>query len=359
MTVGTVGAAGTLDTHAASVRAPRRRRGAAAHASVLLAAGWAASAVLAACGSQATGGAAGARGGHVQRASLVLDFTPNAIHSGIYLALARGYLRREGVSLQVIVPGASTDAISLLTAGRVDFAILDIHDLALADAHGRRLVGIMAIVERPLASVIAGPGVDSPKQLAGKLVGVTGDPSDFAVLRSVVAGAGGDPSRVRTVTIGYDAVPDLLAGRVAAATAFWNDEGVQLQHARHGFHVFRVEQYGAPPYPELIVAATAAELRRAPSLARGLVRGLVHGYDAVLADPRAGAAALESAVSGLSATAVTEQLAAELTAFRPVAGGVGALDPATLDAWARWEVRFGIVRRRPDVAAMFDSRLVP
>jgi len=48
------------------------------------------------------------------------------------------------------------------------------------------------------------------------------------VLRSTVQGVGGDPARVRTVTIGFNAVSSLLAGRVAAATAFWNIEGVAL-----------------------------------------------------------------------------------------------------------------------------------
>jgi NitT/TauT family transport system substrate-binding protein/putative hydroxymethylpyrimidine transport system substrate-binding protein len=290
----------------------------------------------------------------------VLDFTPNAIHAGIYEALARGYLRREGVDLHVLVPGQSTDAISLLAAGKVDFAILDIHDLAIAAERGRHLVGIMAIVERPLASVIARPAFRSPRDLEGQTVGVTGDPSDLAVLHSIVAGAGGDPAKVRTITIGYDAVPDLLAGRVAAATAFWNDEGIQLRHDAHGFHVFRVEDYGAPPYPELIVTATAGLLKRDPSLARGLVSGLVRGYRAVLADPASGERALESRVSGLSHSAVSSQLAAELPAFRPAAGGgPGALDAATLNAWATWEHKFGIVKRRPDVAAMFDRSFLP
>jgi hypothetical protein len=47
-------------------------------------------------------------------------------------------------------------------------------------------------------------------------------------------------------------------GRVAGATAFWNDEGLTLRRRSPGFHVFRVDQYGAPSYPELIVCATGA-----------------------------------------------------------------------------------------------------
>jgi len=284
----------------------------------------------------------------------VLDFTPNAIHTGIYAAIARGYDRRAGVRLHVIVPGASTDAVKLLLAGRADFAILDIHDLAIARQDGEPIVGIMALVQRPLASVIAAPRFATPRALEGHTVGVTGDPSDLAVLRSEVLGAGGRPRRVHTITIGFNAVADLLGGRVAAATAFWNDEGVTLEHARPGFHVFRVESYGAPPYPELVVCATARELHRAPGIARSVVQALVSGYRSVLRDPQAGERALESQVSGLSRVLVDEQLRAELPAFRPV----GVLDPETLRAWARWEARFGIVRRPPDVAAMFDSRFL-
>ena len=295
-----------------------------------------------------------------QPASLVLDFTPNAIHSGIYMTLARHYDTANGIKLHVIIPGESTDAIDLLAEGKVNFAILDIHDLAIADAQGRNLVGIMAIVERPLAAVIAQKRFPEPRELDGQQVGVTGDPSDLAVLRSILTGSGGNPSKVKTITIGYNAVPDLVDGRVAAATAFWNDEGVQLSHHRPGFHVFRVEDYGAPPYPELIVTATKGELRRDPSLARRLVHALVEGYDAVLKHPKAGEQALESQVTGLSASAVSEQLHAELPAFLPSGGGgYGALEPSILNAWATWEAKFGIVKHRPDVATMFDSAFLP
>ena len=296
-----------------------------------------------------------------QSASLMLDFTPNAIHSGIYLAVKRGYTTQNGVNLQIEVPGESTDAPSLLAAGKVDFAVLDIHDLAIADAKGADLVGLMALVERPLAAVIAQKRISSPRDLQGQTVGVTGDPSDLAVLRSEVAGSGGAPSKVKTVTIGYNAVPDLVSGRVAAATSFWNDEGVQLKHDKPGgFNIFRVEDFGAPPYPELIVCTTHKFLDTHGGLARGLVHALVHGYESVLKDPAAGASALDSSVNGLSPGSVTQQLHAELPAFVPVGGGApGTLSPSVLKKWAVWEKRFGIVKRTPDLTTMFDSAYLP
>jgi putative hydroxymethylpyrimidine transport system substrate-binding protein len=290
-------------------------------------------------------------------AALILDFTPNAVHTGIYAALAHHYDRGDGVRLHVVAPTASTDSIKLLETGKVDFAILDIHDLAIARERGQDIVGIMAIVERPLAAVIAAPDVSSPRALEGKTVGITGVPSDTAVLKSAVAGSGGDPAKVKTITIGFNAVADLLAGRVAGATAFWNDEGVTIKSKRAGraqFHVFRVDDYGAPSYPELVLCATASTLRRDPSLAHGAVDALVRGYDYTLAHPQQAAQDLEREVQGLDPKLVTAQLTALLPAFRAPDLHVGELDTAGLQRWAAWEKRFGIVSRAPNVAATFD-----
>ena len=71
-----------------------------------------------------------------QEASLLLDFTPNGVHAGIYLATARGYDDAEGVQLEVRAPSASTDALRLLQGGRADMAILDIHDLGARAREG-------------------------------------------------------------------------------------------------------------------------------------------------------------------------------------------------------------------------------
>src|SRR4051812_13685498 len=135
--------------------------------------------------------------------TLVLDFTPNAAHAGIYAAVAGHYDRNHGVKLTIRQPTASSDSLKLLSIGRADLAVADIHDLGLARERGEDLVGVGALVQRPLASVIAGPDVTRPRQLEGKRVGVTGVPSDNAVLRAVVQGDGGDPGRVRTITIGF------------------------------------------------------------------------------------------------------------------------------------------------------------
>jgi putative hydroxymethylpyrimidine transport system substrate-binding protein len=308
--------------------------------------------IVAGCG---TGDSSAPQG---QDVTLVLDFTPNAIHAGIYSAIARTFDQGEGINLHVVAPSATTDSIKLLETGRADFAILDIHDLAIARERHEDIVGIMAIVERPLAAVIAAPDIHSPRQLVGKTVGVTGVPSDTAVLDSIVAGSGGNPAKVKTVTIGFNAVAALLAHRVAAATAFWNDEGVTLSLRDPGFHIFRVDSYGAPSYPELVLCATRSSLDQNPGLAHAIVRTLVRGYGVTLTDPEGSAADLESLVPGLDPKLVAQQLAAEQSALLAPDGAFGELTLSSLQAWAKWEARFHIVSRPPNVFQMFDPRFV-
>ena len=60
---------------------------------------------------------------------------------------------------------------------------------------------------------------------------------------------------------------------------------------------------------------------------------------------------------GFEAT-LTAQLDAVEEAFTAGAGGFGRLRRDVLDAWADWDVEFGILQERPDVERAFDFSLV-
>ena len=303
--------------------------------------------------------ACGAAGSSQPTAKLMLDFTPNAVHAGIYSALRRGYDRHEGIHLEVLQPSASTDSARLLLAGKITLAILDIHDLAIDDAHGEGIVGVLALLARPLAAVIAQPPIDSPRALEGKTVGVTGDPSDEAVLDSVLAGSGANPQTVHRVNIGFEAVPSMLANRVSAVTAFWDVEGVALSHARAGTREFRVDEYGAPAYPELVVCVTRSELAHDRGLIVKALTAIARGYQVTIADPAASVSDMIAEVPGLERSALSEQLAVLHGAFVRPGGRYGELNVPLLHEWATWEARFGIVPSPPDVDSVFEPGIVP
>ncbi len=298
-------------------------------------------AVLASLGLAACGGGGGEPGAP-RGATLVLDFQPNAVHAGIYAALGEGYYRDAGVDLRVEQPSASTDAPKLLEAGRTQFAILDIHDLAIAYERRLDVEGVSPIVERPLAAVIARRSIRRPRDLEGRTVGVTGLPSDNAVLDSVLRSDGADPSSVQRVTIGFQAVAALAAGRVDAVTAFWNAEGVALEQRGIPTRVFRVDDYGAPRYPELWLCTSSGLAKRQPELVRAVRKATDRGYRFELAHPGKALDDLLAGANGLDRAAQQAQLHA-LLAADAVEPGSGLLVPDKAIRWLRWEIDHGIL----------------
>ena len=118
-------------------------------------------------------------------------------------------------------------------------------------------------------------------------MGVAGLPSDDAVLRAVVEDDGGDFDAVDRVTIGFGAVANLLAGKVDAATAFWNAEGVVLRERGLETREFRVDDFGAPRYPEVVLVVRRDTLEERRDDIAAAVKAIADGTEAALADPEA------------------------------------------------------------------------
>jgi len=236
----------------------------------------------------------------------------------------------------------------LLASGRADMAVADIHDLGLARERGDDLVGVGVLVQRPLAAVIARPPVRRPRDLEGRRVGVAGLPSDEAVLRAVVEADGARAGRVRMTTIGFSAVPALVSGRVAAVTAFWNAEGVALRQRGVATREFRVGEDAATRYPELVLVVRREALDRDLQRVRAAVAAVRAGTDAALQDPRSALAAIARA-SGSDPGLVRAQFEVVRRALSPPV----RLDRRSLEAWADFAERFGILGSRPEIERAF------
>jgi putative hydroxymethylpyrimidine transport system substrate-binding protein len=314
-------------------------------------------AALAALLAAGCGGSSSASGGSPQPPKLVvaLDFTPNAVHAPIYEAIAHGRDRAHGVRLDVKVPGAGPDSVKLVASGKVDLGVLDIQDLALARERGIDLVGIGALVGRPLAALVAEPDIHRPRDLDGHSVGVSGLPSDPAFLKAVLGHDGGNYGSVKQVTIGFNAVGALLAHKVSAVPAFWNAEGVALRQRGLDVNEFRIEDYGAPRYPEVILMTSRKTLEQHRDRLAAALAAIDDGRKLTIAHPDDAAKVIAHVAQARDDGLVRAQVDAVHTAFAP---GL-RLDKPTLERWADFDTRVGIVDRRPDVDSSFDFSLRP
>jgi ABC-type nitrate/sulfonate/bicarbonate transport system substrate-binding protein len=285
------------------------------------------------------------------KATLVLDFVPNAVHAGIYRALAAGYYRDANIDLKVIQPTSTSDTLRLIDAGKADFGIADAIDVATQIDKNRPAKAFLALVQRPLGGLITLKkfGIDNPAQFKDKTIGVTGVPSDEAILQTVLAHGGLTTKDVKTVTIGFNGVQNLESGKVQGFIGFYPADGVQVQVDGFPVKSFPFDENGGPRYPGLVVFSTENRMADAAPLMRAFTAATVKGYDDTLTDPQRSLNDLLAANKTLKRKLTAAQLDVYETLFKAGAPRYGELNIKQVDDMLRFAKEQGIVKT--DIAA--------
>lgn len=252
------------------------------------------------------------------KATLVLDYLPNGVHSGIYRALAAGYYEDEGIELKVITPTSTADTLRLIEAGKADFGLADGIDIATQIDSGLGAKGIMALTQRPSGGLItlADENIETPADLDGKTVGVTGVPSDDAVFETIVDDAGGDPASADVVTIGFNGIQALRAGKISAFTGYVPADATAIDEAGQKTRSFLFDEFGGPSYPGLVAFSTESHIAEDPELMAGFVKATTEGYRDALKDPDQAVSDLVEAGNGIE----PKLALATFEAYRPFIG---------------------------------------
>jgi putative hydroxymethylpyrimidine transport system substrate-binding protein len=314
---------------------------------------------LAACGSKSDDSS---RAPRAQRLSLLLDFQPNPDHVGIYAAQARGDFKRAGLDVSIRTPGDAATPLTLLQTGKTDLAISYEPELLLARDKGARLVAIAALAQSPLTSVmsVAGAHVSSVRDLDGKTVGTAGIAYQSAYLKTILANASVDASKVKEVNVGFDLVRAMISKKVDATLgAYWNVEGVQLAQQHKAPKIIRVEQAGVPTYNELVIVARETWLQKHGALVRRFIQALQAGTRAVEADPASGVDALVAATPGLDRKFAEASVKATLPVLVPASDSkpFGWMEPTEWQSFSQWMLQNKLVSRLPTDAALTNEFL--
>jgi putative hydroxymethylpyrimidine transport system substrate-binding protein len=145
---------------------------------------------LAACGSKSED-----TKGEPEKLTLDLDFYPNPDHAGIYMAEKEGFFEEAGLEVAIDSPSDPSAPLKEVAAGRADLAITYEPELMLAHEKGLDVVGVAALVNRPLTSLmwLKGAGgkeaIASVPDLKGKTVSYAGISYQEAFLRTILARA--------------------------------------------------------------------------------------------------------------------------------------------------------------------------
>jgi len=178
--------------------------------------------VLAGCGNNAEeqGGGAG-----LERTSVILDWTPNTNHTGLYVALEKGYYKNEGLDVEIVQPSEGTTS-TLIAAGKGDFGVSYQEDVtyALTSKDPLPIKAVATIIQHNTSGFAApkSKNIQGPKDFEGKVYGGWGSPSEEAILQAVMEKSGADYSKLTQVDIGND---DFFAATTKNVDFAWIFEG--------------------------------------------------------------------------------------------------------------------------------------
>jgi len=327
-----------------------------------LAALLACAAALAGCGAQQN--VLSAPG--VKPFTVMLDWFPNADHAALYAAISHGNFRAVGLDVKPVVPSETAEPLKLLAAGKVDMAISYEPELLLARDQGLKLVSIAALVQRPLTSIIALPSqhISSVAGLAGKTVGTAGIPYQAAMLHTALLAAGVSPGKVREVNVGFNLVPAMLSGKVAATLGgYWNYEAIQLALAHRKPLVIPVDRAGVPTYDELVLVVREREARGDGVDLRAFLQALTQGEREVAGDPAAAVAPVLAANPTLEPKLQLESIRRTLPAAQPSGSGepYGWQAPSQWATFATWMYSHGLLAHSPNDTGLppFTNEFLP
>ncbi len=286
--------------------------------------------------------------------TLALDWYPNANHAGIFLAQARDLFAPAGLAPEIYTPADPATVLQTVGAGRDDFGISYQTEVLLARAQGVPVVSVAAVVQVPLLVMmtLTERGITRPSDLRGKSIGSSGLASDEAFLSTILAADGVSLDEVEIVNVGYDLLPAIASGRVDAVTGvYWNHETLIADREGYDVSLLRFEDWGVPPFYELVLVASEETVAQRPEVVAALVAAMGAGYVAAAADPAAALAALAAASPDLDVEIETEAVPLSASTWLDVNGRFGVQTAERWDAFGGWLADNGLIPADLDIAA--------
>ena len=219
--------------------------------------------------------------------TVILDYIPNTNHTGMYVALDKGYYAEAGLNVKIIEPteGATN---TLVAVGKGDFGIAYQEDVTLARAMDEPLPirAIAALIQHNTSGFVswAGKNITSVKDFEGKTYAGWGGPGEEAVLKAVMEAEGLDFSTLNMVI--SDGSFTALEKDVDLMWFFeaWDMVTCQM----NGFELNYIPVRDLDPrldYYTPVIITNEAMIAEHPDTVRAFLEATRRGYMDAIADP--------------------------------------------------------------------------
>lgn len=318
--------------------------------------------------SCSSGGGPGDEGGDAaggtREVTLMLNWTPNAQHAGIYAADALGYYEDAGIDLTIVEP-ADTGVEPVVAQGDAEFGLAQAESLLPARAAGVPVVSIATLLPHNDSSLMAlsDAGIARPRDLAGATYGGYGGALETELVRRLVDCDGGDPDEVEFVEVGnVDYLTGMQRDRFDFAWVFngWDAlaaeevQGVDVVTIPFIDHLDCIPDWYTP-----LALTSESMIREDPELVGQFLTATARGYQVAVDDPQQAADLLLEAVPELDRDLVEASAAYHASRFVEPGRAWGHQEAEVWDEFGTFLVDAGLLDDAIDTEAAFTNDLLP
>jgi NitT/TauT family transport system substrate-binding protein len=299
-----------------------------------------------------------------------LDWRFEGPSAPYFVAIDRGYYKAEGLDVTIDTGPGSVAGIARVAAGTYPLGFFDINSLVrFRDQNPAQDVkAVMMVYDRPPFAIVSlkRSGINSPKDLEGKILGAPAPDGAFAQWRAFTKVNGVDASKVKIENVGFPVREPMLAqGKVDAITGFSFSSFfnlVQNKISPADISVMLMSDHGLVMYGNAIMVNP--EFAKAnPKVVAGFVRATIRGFIDTAKDP-------ETAIKSVMKRNDTADEKVELERLKMAlrdnmvtpwvkANGVGGVD---MDRLAKSIDQIGDTfefKNRPKAEDIFTSQFLP
>ena len=159
--------------------------------------------------------------------TVVLDWTPNTNHTGLYVALENGYYLDEGLDVEIIQPSGTSEA--LVGSNTAQFGISAQEYVIAARSNEIPVVSIASIIYDNSSGFISRKesNISTPKDFEDKTYCGWGSDTESEIIKELITSDNGDFNKVNITTNYLDIFTDVNKD----CDFFWVFEAWQVQQA--------------------------------------------------------------------------------------------------------------------------------